>query len=210
MNKTNTKPKGATSYKETAFGIIPRTKLLKLEIKGIKKGLNFIYGLVNKKDTKITPEFILKLHFVTFGWIFPDWAGKFRKIQVTFSGKEALPYYQIPEFILNLCDDLNARLDHLSVKTGNKYITEVVKLLTWFQHRFVFIHPFNDYNGRTARLLTLFILLKLGLPPIEIKAENEEDRKRYLLAIQKSDKKDFSLLENLISQALSESLEKLP
>ncbi|HEX9059757.1 MAG TPA: hypothetical protein VF941_06235 [Clostridia bacterium] len=32
MRKSSTKPQGATSYKETAFGIIPRDKLLKLEI----------------------------------------------------------------------------------------------------------------------------------------------------------------------------------
>ena len=31
--------KGSTSYKETSFGIIPRSKLIKLELEGIKKGL---------------------------------------------------------------------------------------------------------------------------------------------------------------------------
>ena len=31
-----------------------------------------------------------------------------------------------------------------------KFIVEVVKLLAWFQHRFVYIHPFQDYNGRTV------------------------------------------------------------
>ena len=35
--KTSTKPEGATSYKETSFGIIPRSKLLKLEIEGTNK-----------------------------------------------------------------------------------------------------------------------------------------------------------------------------
>lgn len=39
MKKSSTKPKGATSYKETAFGIIPHPKLLRLELEGTKKGL---------------------------------------------------------------------------------------------------------------------------------------------------------------------------
>lgn len=197
------------TLKETAFGIIPRSKLLKLEIEGVKKGLDFIYGLDNKKDIEITPEFILKLHRVCFAWIFPDWAGKYRKIQVTFSGKEASPYHQLPEFIVNLCGNLKERIKNLPGNQENTYITEVVKILAWFQHQFVFIHLFNDYNGRIARLLTLFILLKIGLPPVEIKAERSIDRKKYLLAMQEGDLGNLSQLENLISQALSESLEKL-
>ena len=35
------KIKGETSYKETSSGIISRSKLLKLEIEGTKKGLDF-------------------------------------------------------------------------------------------------------------------------------------------------------------------------
>lgn len=46
MKKSATKPQGATSYKETAFGIIPRSKLLQLEIEGTKKGIEFIDSLV--------------------------------------------------------------------------------------------------------------------------------------------------------------------
>src|SRR5437667_1869547 len=86
MSNSVTKPQGATSYKETAFGIIPRTKLLQLEIEGTKKGLEYIDEVITKdKNTPITPELICKLHDISFGWIFPDWAGKYRKIQVTFS-----------------------------------------------------------------------------------------------------------------------------
>ncbi|MDO8452051.1 MAG: Fic family protein [bacterium] len=158
MKTSSTKPQGATSYKETAFGIIPRLQLLKLEIEGTKKGLEYIGKVIRKnKDVHITPEFICNLHAVSFGWIFPRWAGKYRKIQVAFSGKEAPLYVQIPELIMNLCDDLAERLKHLPPKKGETFILEVVKLLAWFQHRFVFIHPFQDYNGRIARMLTIFI-----------------------------------------------------
>lgn len=66
MAKT-TKPKGATSYKETAFGIIPRSELIKLELKGVKKGLEYIYDLISSsKNFKITNELICKLHQVSF------------------------------------------------------------------------------------------------------------------------------------------------
>lgn len=210
MRKSTTKPKGATSYKETAFGIIPRTELIKLEVEGTKKGLEYIYNLIAKESGfRITPELICNLHNISFGWIFPTWAGKFRTIQVTFSDKEAPPYYQISGLITDLCNDLEERLKHVSKPDEEKFIIEIVALLAWFQHQFVFIHPFQDYNGRTGRMLTTLILLSLTLPPIEIKAETKEDRKRYLKAMQQADENDFTLLETLINNALSESLEQI-
>ena len=207
MHDSSTKPIGATSYKDTAFGIIPREKLLQFEIEGIKKGLEYMQEIISQgKTNKITPEFIYKLHEISFGWIFPDWAGKYRKIQVTFSSKEAPPYFEVPMLVANVCNDLEERLKHLSKKEDEQYILEIVKLLAWFQHRFVFIHPFQDYNGRTARMLTIFILLHLDLPPLELKVDKEDDRKQYLSAMQKADNGDYFLLEELIGQALSESL----
>jgi Fic family protein len=208
MKQANTKPKGATSYKETAFGILPRIKLLQLELEGTKKGLEYIYNLVNKNEVgSITSGLICKLHNTSFGWIFPAWAGKYRTIQVTFSGKEAPPYYQIPELIINLCNDVSERQNNLPSSKQETFITEAVTFLAWFQHRFVFIHPFQDYNGRMARMLTILLLLRLNLPPIELKAETKADRRRYLTALQKADNGDFLPLENLVSQALTEALD---
>lgn len=202
--------KGATSYKDTKLGILPRQKVVKLEIEGVKKGLEFIFSeKSNKKNVKITPAFVCKIHKVSFGWIFPDWAGKYRKIQVTFSGKEAPEYYKIPELLINLCDDLEERLKHIPDPSGKDYIGEVVKLLSWFQHRFVYIHPFNDYNGRTARMLTIVILLNLNLPPIEIEATSSKSRKGYISAMQEADDEDYSKLEDLVAKALIDSLERI-
>lgn len=84
MAKT-TKPKGATSFKETAFGILPRSKLIPLETQGTKKALDYIVKLSNKK-VKVTPELIKNIHREGFGFIFPDWAGTFRTIDVTVGG----------------------------------------------------------------------------------------------------------------------------
>lgn len=204
-----TRPKGATSFKETALGVISRSELLKLELEGTKKGLEYVLGLIGKsKSVVISPQLIHMLHKVAFGWIFPNWAGKYRKVQVTFSGKEAFSYSQLPELVVNLCLDLRERMKRLPKSGEDVFIVEVVKLLAWFQHKFVLIHPFLDYNGRIARMLTILILLKLDLPPMELKADTKIDRKRYIKALQDADGGNFSALESLISQSLKEALDK--
>ncbi len=202
--------KGATSFKDTIFGVLSRQKIIKLETQGNKKGLEFVTLLARiaiKSDIDI--PLILKLHKVSYAWIFPKWAGKFRTINVTYSGKEAIEYYKVREAITNLCLDLKTRIDHLPSKTRDEYITEIIKLLAWFQHRFVQIHPFNDYNGRTARMLTVLLLLKFNLPPIEIKADTKRDRTIYIKSLQSADDKNYKPLEKLIESALVESLNKI-
>ena len=47
--------------------------------------------------------------------------------------------------------------------------------------RLVDIHPFNDGNGRTARLLMNLVLLRAGYPPVAIRPV---DRPAYLDSLQ--------------------------
>lgn len=174
--------------------------MLELELEGTKKALEYIDQTVRQKN--LSTSYVLKLHQIAFGWIFPYWAGKYRSIRVQYSGKEAPKPYLIPELLSNLCADLAERQKHINQAD----IDQIVHLLAWFQHRFVVIHPFQDYNGRLARMLTSFILLKQGLPPIEIAADTAQDRNTYLEAMYSADRGDMSKLENLIRSAIDESL----
>ncbi|MDP2632944.1 MAG: Fic family protein [Candidatus Curtissbacteria bacterium] len=202
----STKPKSATSFKETAFGILPRSRVVILEQEGIKKAQQYILKLSDKK-AEITPELICAIHKEGFGFIFPGWAGKFRAIDVTVGEYEPPHYSSIPEFVKNLCEDLKERLKYLpSPKNQEQFLTEVISLLAWFQHRLVWIHPFQDYNGRVARLLTNLLALNLGLPLLIIKADTGQDREAYIKAMKAADKNDYSKLESIIASALKKGL----
>ncbi len=108
-----TKKQGETSFQETAFGIIPRSKLIPLEIEGIKRAWDFVLKKRQSAKISITPQFIRKLHSVGFGWIFPETAGRFRRTEVTVSDHIPPKYYLLPPIVDNYCQDLKARLKHL-------------------------------------------------------------------------------------------------
>jgi Fic family protein len=61
---------------------------------------------------------------------------------------------------------------------------KVEELAALFHYRYIRIHPFEDGNGRIARLLVNYILLRHGYPMIVIPVA---DRKNYLNALGKCD-----------------------
>lgn len=89
------------------------------------------------------------------------------------------------------------------------FIDDLVEILAWAHHRFLWIHPFTDYNGRIARLLINIILLRIDLPPIELKAETPSGREKYIKALQKADEGDHTDLRKLILSAIKEAVKEL-
>lgn len=189
----STKPEDATSYKETAFGIIPRSELVTKESEGIAKGLQYI--IEAPKTLPIDSEFLLTLHRICFGWIFPDWAGKYRHIHVETSSHKFPTFTDVPMLMKNFVDDFNERMKH---------VYDPIELIAWVHHTIVWIHPFNDYNGRTARLFSNYLMLFCDMPIVEIAVENEEMRKKYIEALKAADDNDFGLLQELIRNAFTE------
>jgi Fic family protein len=70
--------------------------------------------------------------------------------------------------------------------------TNGIFLAAEFHYRFVRIHPFDDGNGRLARLLMNFVLMKYGFPPVIIK---NEDKDNYIAVLEQA---DFAILEPFI------------
>lgn len=123
--------------------------------------------------------------------------GKYRDGEVGISGSEWKPPLakEVPMHVKKIVKEY-ALL---------KRTLHPVELATLLHNRFVQIHPFTDGNGRTARLLLNWILLRKKYPPVVISVQNKE---RYYYAIEAADKgyhKQFAIF--LANQLLEQYAE---
>lgn len=72
-----------------------------------------------------------------------------------------------------------------------------VQLAALLHYKFVRIHPFDDSNGRTSRLLMNYVLLKNGYSPLVIESA---DKKNYLTALSQADTGDVEAFVSYITQ----------
>lgn len=66
-----------------------------------------------------------------------------------------------------------------------------ILLAAFLHHRFTQIHPYQDGNGRVARLLANLVLVKFQLFPVVI---TRDDRPRYIEALERADLGDLGPL----------------
>jgi|SRR5665648_61344 len=134
----------------------------------ILNNYNTIKKLKELKDQEITPELILEIHSSITKDTFDDstQVGKFRKsndITVTNPSREVIYYPPDCKYIEQIMDDFCAFTNE---KNDNQFIHPVIKA-TILHFLIGYIHPFTDGNGRTARAIFYWYLLKKGYWLIE-------------------------------------------
>ena len=107
--------------------------------------------------------------------------GDFRKLMVSAGDKLFMDHKKVPAAVESLCQEIQTR----SAREAG--VAPVYNLAFDAHFKLALIHPFADGNGRTARLLMNFILIRHGLPPAIVYSEDKPD---YIYALRKSDQTD--------------------
>jgi len=71
--------------------------------------------------------------------------------------------------------------------------------------RFLTIHPFTDFNGRTIRLFLLELLRRFDLPRVVLAPDTNVDRKAYFEALESADHADWHPLTAIWESRLANS-----
>jgi Fic family protein len=148
--------------------------------------LRWVRAMAAQAGHALTEADLRDLHRLVVQRAQPDIAGRYAdqgRFVLTESGRHAFPP---PALLPGLMADFVAWLA-AAPATPETAIAA---------HRgLVGIHPFNDGNGRTARLLMNLILLRAGYPPVAVRPQ---DRPAYVAALQRQqaggDSEDFDRL----------------
>lgn len=168
-----------------------------LEAKDHHAALEYLYELVEYKKQQTCSEHLIRtLHQLVTRETEEEWAGKYRESNVFITGADHTPpdALEVPLQMKNLVQWFGK----------NQKKIHIVELAALFHHRLVFIHPFLDGNGRTARLAMNLILMQAGYPLVVIL---KNDRKKYYRVLSEADKGNQKSLIQFIAQAVERSLD---
>jgi len=164
------------------------------EVHNHDKAIALLYKMIAEKEV-FTSSRILDLHALVLRSIEDDFAGRLRNGGVRIAGANFIP--PNARKVADLLDEL------VSAVVTNPTGLDLLALVTIFHHRFVWIHPFFDGNGRTVRLAMNLILMQHGYPPAIIL---KNDRAKYYSALNAANKGNYKKLYLLMAQAIERSL----
>lgn len=103
-------------------------------------------------------------------------------------------------------EQTESEIDSLLILYQNliqKNIKPVI-IAAWFHHAFTQIHPFQDGNGRMARLLASLVFIQYGLFPFTVK---RNEKKTYIEALEYADEGDPNKLVQFFAEAQKKNIE---
>lgn len=178
------------------FGITAQGKPLQhhFEVTGHDYAIKWVMDIV-KQDRPLTETFIRELHKLILkepyevDAITPE--GKPTKKKIRIGEYKSTPNHVKTKtgeiFRFATVEETPAKMtdliDWFSEKKQAKDVNPIL-LASEFHYRFIRIHPFDDGNGRTARIVMNFILMQYNYPPVIIKTE---DKNNYFSALQLAD-----------------------
>ena len=147
--------------------LAPSKKYQQQEVKNIIDAFNTILNEVirDKSQAIITPELIKRFNKMVgrdIGEAFNGNPGQFRRRNVTVGAYRPPSFEMVEGLVKKLCVWLLKEFHYEHDQDFNDAVIEAV-----ITHVYIaWIHPFLDGNGRTARLLEFYLLMRAGVPSI--------------------------------------------
>lgn len=145
-------------------------------------------------QTKFDCKYIQNIHKLALRELY-SFAGKYRTVNMSKGGFLFPTARFIPESMVNLEKQILHRLPDLY--TDKELLVRDVSLV---HGELLFIHPFREGNGRTARILANLMVRKQGYNGLRFEKINFEE---YIIAVQKVSEQNYSPMERIIASIIS-------
>lgn len=180
---------------EDGFTIKGKSLREHFEVVNHQEAIHIIESWV-KPGLVIKDRHILDIHELVLQKIEKEYGGRYRSSGVRIAGANFIPpnALKVDGMVQELLDWLNFQ---------DLELHPLVKA-SIFHHRFVWIHPFFDGNGRTIRLIYNLWLMSNGYTPGIIL---RNDRKKYYDALNRANNGDYSKLLLIILQSVERTLD---
>ncbi len=174
------------------LGITERREIEKAEAEGfIRAGYLLTTQLAT--DTRFDLAYVHNLHKVALGHLY-KFAGRSRTVNLSKGGfsfpaaaflDQSLNNFEI-EILSRLFDSYNKQAD---------FVQDLAKV----HAEFLFIHPYREGNGRTARLLANLMAYKAGYDGLKFeKLDSKEMFDAYIHAVQQAGLKNYSPMKAIV------------
>ena len=174
------------------------------------RGLDFIMDYIGETQRDLTTAYVRELHaLVTTSQQTSNAVDRRGKhidmplehgVYKTQATNPLLPGGGIHEYAP--VEQVASQMDEL-IRLFEEMDEHTVVKAAWLHHRFVQIHPFQDGNGRVARLLASMVLVKDGYFPLHIR---RDDREVYLDALERADSGQLEPFIKLLSHRLRQDI----
>ena len=181
------------SPEDNLLGIIDSNIINEYEAKGIANAELFVFQL--DTEISITAGLILDINRIAFGELY-EWAGKWRTVPVAVGQLDPPLPHQIPHLIYQFTDNLKFKISVSATKESH------LECLVYTHYEYIRIHPFNNGNGRTGRILMNLVAMKFGYKPLKLYHREGNSRKIYIEAMQQADKGNYIPLTRLMNDEL--------
>ncbi len=101
-------------------------------------------------------------------------------------------------------EETPARMEALFKWYQSNTVPEPIVRAAFVHHEMTSIHPFDDGNGRVARLWANFILIREGYPPLIIRSENKD---QYLSSLEMADSGDLAPFIDFLAEEMIWSID---
>jgi Fic family protein len=179
-------------------GITVSGKPLKDHLEAIDhaRALDWVLEIASAPETPVTEADIRNLHRLVLAKSSPDIAGCYADRPRYVNTDAGIHEFPAPLDIPALMQAFSSWLGQEKDSPRTAFDAHL---------RLVGIHPFNDGNGRTARLLMNLVLARAGYPPLAIRPE---DRPSYIAALEIAQRGDgIAAFDDLLLHRLDQTLD---